>query len=49
MADLGHYFEEKAKKECFMTTEIQGDVPQLPNCRGNHPIPKPGQLHAPNC
>ena len=40
-------FEKRSKKVRFVTTEIQGDVSQLPNCRKNHLIPKPGQLHAP--
>jgi len=44
-----NHFRRGPKKVRFMTTEINFKNPQLPNCRRNYPICKPGKLHAPRC
>ena len=44
-----NYFRRGPKRVRFMTTEINFKNPQLPNCRKNYTIYKPGRLHAPHC
>ena len=46
---IKNYFRKGSKKVRFMTTEINFKNPQLPNCRKNYLIYKPGKLHAPHC